>query len=65
MLGYRCFFLGKEGHFSSVAEFKAKGDPEAIELARHLYVIHVESVQWHYGFEVWQGARRVYCEPKP
>jgi hypothetical protein len=62
VLTFRCYFIGRDGQFISVEQFKAKDDEEALMLARRLYEIHGETVGWRYGFEVWQGARRVHSE---
>ena len=64
MLGYRCYFIGQNGQFISVTVIKAEDDDEALMLAQRLYAIHAESVLPHCGFEIWEGARRVYSEPK-
>ena len=63
MNDYRCYFLGPDGGFVAVETFHAKDDDEALQLARRLYAIHVESnASRYYGFELWQRSRRVYSE---
>jgi hypothetical protein len=65
MLGYRFYIIGPDGHFTTITEFAGKDDAEAVELARRLYSIRIESGQAAHGFEVWQGARRIFSGPKP
>lgn len=54
--GYRCYFIGPNGHIAQRVEYEAQGDDQAILEARTKYA---ES-GWHAGFEVWDQARLVY-----
>jgi hypothetical protein len=51
MLGYRVFFVGRDGHISSAVEVECKDDAEALAAATRLAEgLHVE---------LWQGKRRI------
>ena len=54
--GYRCYFIGTNGHIVERAEYEAEDDQLAILEARAKYA---ES-EWNAGFEVWDLARLVY-----
>lgn len=61
---YRCYFFGSSDNFAGFNEFDAKDDAEALIESRRLYAIHAQGVRWHFGFELWEGARLVHTEPK-
>lgn len=57
----RCYLM-KNGHIGAVEFLAAKSDAKLIEQAR----AHFErrSIERFDGFEVWDGARRVYVHPE-
>lgn len=52
---YRCYFLGKDGHFRDVETFTEAGDCAAVAKAHKLLVERDHFV----SFEVWQETRFV------
>ena len=54
--GYRCYFIGTNGHIVDRAEYEAADDDHAVIEARAKYA---ES-RWNAGFEVWDQARLVH-----
>jgi hypothetical protein len=57
MFGYRCYFLDPQWRISSLQEFYAGNDTEAIVTARALSMAHEPR-----GFELWEGLRQVHRE---
>jgi hypothetical protein len=57
MFGYRCYFLDLQWRISSLQDFYAGNDTEAIATARTLSIVHKPR-----GFELWEGLRQVYRE---
>jgi hypothetical protein len=57
MIGYRCYFLGRNGKIHHVDEFIAANDSAATEFARKLFAEGKFP-----GIELWQGAKVVYVE---
>jgi hypothetical protein len=55
MYAYRCYFLGKDGHFRDVETFSEAGDCAAVAKA-HKLLSERDSFE---HFEVWQEARFV------
>jgi hypothetical protein len=62
LTGYRCYFIGPDGHIVDRVDYKAENDDHAVIEARARYA---ES-RWNAGFEVWDLARLVYrAKPRP
>jgi|SwirhisoilCB3_FD_contig_51_2726534_length_334_multi_2_in_0_out_0_1 hypothetical protein len=58
MLGYRCYFLGKESRILARQDFYADSDTEALTTARSL----VLEKKPYGGFELWEGIRYLHSE---
>ncbi|HVA14559.1 MAG TPA: hypothetical protein VNF99_15025 [Stellaceae bacterium] len=56
---YRCYLLSRANAIKDVAEFQSRDDGAAIEHARAI----VTAQTLYPGFELWEGARRIHCEP--
>lgn len=57
MLGYRCYFLGKEARILARRDFYADGDAEALTTARTM-----STEKRPHGFELWEGKRYIHGE---
>lgn len=53
---YRCYFFGKDGKFKDFIEFASPDDQAAIAKSQHYF----ERLGFYAGFELWEGARKVY-----
>ena len=56
---YRCYFLSRADAIKDVAEFQSRDDRAAVEHARTIFKAQI----LYPGFELWEGARRIHCEP--
>lgn len=54
--GYRCYFIGRDGHFAERVGYQAEDDDRAILEARAKYAVS----EWKTGFEVWNYGRFIY-----
>ncbi|HWE72325.1 MAG TPA: hypothetical protein VG328_04140 [Stellaceae bacterium] len=55
---YRCYFLSASDAIKNFAEFSSRDDNAALDHARNL----LKTQFGFYGFELWQGARRIHRE---
>jgi hypothetical protein len=55
---YRCYFLSMSNAIKDVVEFSANDDSAALDHSRNL----LKAQSGFYGFELWQGTRRIHRE---
>ena len=57
MITYRCYFVGRDGHYRDYASLNAQSDAEAIQLGHEALAVSTFAT-----FELWSGNRRVSVE---
>lgn len=55
---YRCYFLSRDNKVKDVIEFTCDDDATAVVEAWHRF----RRLRIFSGFELWEGARRVYVQ---